>query len=100
MSLRLWPVLPKDNNTNGVAALEKLLMESPETEQVVIVRVNRRRATVDDDSHETTPIARIVHAELVPAGPRAEEVLEVMRDLLHERTGEQTLPFPKASADE
>jgi hypothetical protein len=41
-----------------------------------------------------------VHAELVPAGPRAEEVLEVMRDLLHERTGEQTLPFPKASADE
>ena len=96
MALRLWPVLPKDNNANGVALLEKLLMEAPDTEQVVIVRVNRRRATVDDDAHETTPTARILHAELVPAGPRADQVRQVMLDLLQERTGEQTLPFPKA----
>ena len=92
--IRLWATLPKDNNANGLGALEKLLMEDPDGEQLIIARVNRRRATIDDDSHETTPTARIIHAELVTDADQRAHALNLLRSALHARTGEQELPFP------
>jgi hypothetical protein len=93
MTVRMWATLPKDFERNALPSIEKALLADPDAEHVIIARVNRKRVTTDDDTHETIPTARIVHVE-VATGELHDAALELLTDLFKARTNLDTLPFP------
>jgi len=88
----MWATLPKDHEANGLTAIEKELVASPDGVHVVVALVNRKRLTVEDDASETTPTARIVHIEPL-SGEHADAARGLLMAALKERTGAVTLPF-------
>lgn len=78
MSVRLWPTLPKDTEANGLAALERPLLDDPAGPFYFIAEVNRRRATIDDDEDATTPTIRVLHGEAL-LGELSGEARELLR---------------------
>lgn len=94
MSVRMWTVMPKDHETNGLTVIEKLLADDPDAEHVVIARVNRKRFAGDDDTHEITQVARVVHIEVITDKQAEEHALKLLLRAHTERTGAQQLPFP------
>lgn len=99
MSVKMWSVMPKDYETNGLTVIEKLLADSPDTEHVIIARVNRKRFTGDDDTHETTQLARVVHVEVVSDPSEQTAALELLLRAYKRRTGADQLPFPSKDED-
>lgn len=93
MAVRMWASLPKDHLANGMPTIEKELLADADTEHVIIARINRKRVTTDDDTHETIPTARIIHVEVI-GGDLQAAALELLRDVYKARTGEGTLPYP------
>jgi hypothetical protein len=59
----MWPVLPKEHDANGLGSIERLMIDDPDAEFLFIGKLNRRRATVDDDTGDTTPTARVLRIE-------------------------------------
>lgn len=98
MSVRLWPVLPKDNDRNGLGAIERALIEDPEREHIVVAVINQRRTTTDADSGETTPAARVVHIEAI-SGDSEEAARNLLAEAHTERTGHEQLPFDDGDPD-
>jgi hypothetical protein len=92
MAVRLWSVLPKDFEANGLGAIERALMENPEHTHVVIAVLNRRRATIDDDAGDTTPTARVLEIEVL-GGEQADAARVALAHARKTRTGSETLPF-------
>lgn len=94
MAVRMWATLPKDYSANGLGAIEKALLDDPETEHVIVARINRKRVTTDDDTRETTPTARVVHIEVMTDPQASENALKLLGRAHKDRTGEDTLPYP------
>lgn len=72
MAVRSWPVMPKDWACNGLGNIEKQMIDDPDAEFIVISRVNRRRATIDDDSGDTVPTMRTLVIEPLTGDLEAE----------------------------
>ena len=92
MAVRMWASLPKDNEANGLTAIEKHLVDDPDSSHVVVAIINRKRLSIEDDAGETIPTARIVHIEPLSGGA-ADEARQLLVAALKERTGAATLPF-------
>lgn len=90
MAVRLWPVLPKDYEDNGLGTIEKLMIDDPDEEFYIVARINRRRATIDDEKGETVPTARVLHIE--PAtGDLEDAARELLNTAMRNRTKAGTL---------
>lgn len=88
MAVRLWPTLPKDHELNGLAALERPLLDDPAGPYYVVAEVNRRRATIDDDEDATTPTIRVLHGEAL-AGEHATAARQLLRQAQEKRCGKR-----------
>jgi hypothetical protein len=98
MAVRLWPVLPKDVERNGLAAVEQALIGDPEGTHVIIAVINQRRVTTDADSGETTPAARVLHVEAITGADEA-SARQLLVSAHKNRTGVEQLPFESDDAD-
>jgi len=97
MSVRLWPVLPKDFDRNGLGAIEQQLTNDPEATFVVVAVINQRRVTTDADSGETTPAARVVHVEAI-TGADVDSARALLVAAHKARTGRDQLDYPDGDA--
>lgn len=91
MAMKMWTVLPKDDEDNGLSCIEKIMNDHPEKQHVIIARVDRKRATVEDDDHSVKPTVRVVRVEVITdedAIERAEAMLDARRQA---RTGQRTM---------
>lgn len=99
MTVKMWPVLPKDVPANGLGVIEHALNDSPDTEHVIVAILNRRRATIDDDENTLIPTARIVSIEVL-TGTDAKDAREMLAEARKARTGSAELPFEDAERDD
>lgn len=78
---------------NGLVAIARELIDSPHKVHVVIALVDCKRITVDNDSGETVPTARIRRIE--PLSDPEDKALsqKMLRRALERRTGQTVLPF-------
>jgi hypothetical protein len=98
MTVKMWPVLPKDDPANGLGAIETALNDNPDQTHIVVAILNRRRATIDDDANELTPTARICAIEVINGG-NADQAREMLLAARKARTGSAELPFEDADGD-
>lgn len=89
--IRLGGTLPK-GDANGAAAIAADLIAEPHRFKVLLMIVDCRKVTTDNDTGEAIPTARIrrVEAVLPPDLPAAEQL---MRRALEKRTGRTVLPL-------
>lgn len=95
MAVRLWPTLPKDHESNGLTALERPLIDEPDGPYYFVAEVNRRRATIDDDSEETVPTIRVLHGEAL-FGELARTARQLLDQAQEKRVGPKPRPAPPA----
>lgn len=89
---KLRSTLPKDRDSNGMAAIREELVRSPMTQHVVLVVLDCHRIIDDIDDLVRTPVARIVRIEPETDPDRAAELLARMRELSEARNP-QTKPL-------
>lgn len=89
--IKLGGALPK-GDANGMAAIAADLVADPHRFKVVLLIIDCKKVTTDNDSGEQIPTARIRRAEAVlPQDlPHAEAI---MRRALEQRTGRVVLPL-------
>ena len=90
MTAKMWTVLPKDHADNGVGLIEQAIVDDPDEEYFVMIKVNQRRFTNDADTRESTPALRVLRFEPM-LGERhkiAEALMDEARDA---RTGQRKL---------
>jgi hypothetical protein len=91
MSINISGALPK-GDANGLGVIATDLVTDPHRFKVVMMIVDCKRVTSDNDTGETIPTARIRRAEAVlPQDLAAAE--QLMRRALESRTGRVVLPL-------
>ena len=85
---KLTSALPK-GEANGLAALDRDLIDSPSTVHVVIALVDCKKITTDMDSGDTEPVARIRRIEVIREDKEVAAVM--LRRALEVRTGKTVL---------
>lgn len=91
MAMKLWSVLPRDDVDNGLSVIEKIMNDDPDKQHVIIARVDRKRATIEDDDHSFKQTVRMLQVEVITdedAVERAQAMLDARRQA---RTGERVL---------
>ena len=80
-------------DANGLVAIARELIDTPHTVHVVVALVDCKRTTVDNDSGEVIPTARIRRVEVL--GDKEDKALaqKMLRRSLERRTGMTVLPF-------
>jgi hypothetical protein len=91
-STKLRATLPKDRDSNGMAAIREELLRNPMTQHVAIVVFDCHRIVDDIDDLVRTPIARILRIEPETDADRAVELLARARELAEARNP-QTKPL-------
>jgi hypothetical protein len=88
---KLGSTLPRGDG-NGLDALARVLIDSPQEIQVVVALVDCKKITTDNDTGEVEPTARIRRIEAIT---EADKVLagKMLRRALERRTGKTVLPF-------
>lgn len=89
---KLRATLPKDRDSNGMAAIREELLRDPMTQHVAIVLLDCHRIVDDIDDLMRTPIARILRIEPETDPDRAVELLARARELSEARNP-QTKPL-------
>lgn len=87
---KLASVLPK-GEANGLAALDRELIDQPRKVQVVVALVDCRRVVTDLDSGDIEPTVRIRRIEWIQRDK--DVVAKILRRAMEERTGKTVLPF-------
>ena len=88
---KLGAGLPK-GEANGLGALARVLIDTPEHVHVVIALVDCKKISTDVDSGDVEPTARIRRIEAVlPEDHKHAE--KMLRRSLEKRTGKVVLPF-------
>lgn len=82
--------LPK-GEANGLDAIARDLIDSPDRVHVVLMLVDCKSVTTDMDSGDVIPTARIRRVE--PITRDKERVMLMLRRAMEERTGKTVLPF-------
>jgi len=93
VAMKLWGVLPKDDADNGLAAIERTMMDHPDRQILVIGYINRRRATLDDDTKANTPTVRFTAIEAILDEDDADNAAAILRDRREQRLAPGQLPF-------
>ena len=93
MSVTLGSKLPKDER-NGLGAISAALVDVPGARQLVVAIVDCSKVTIDMDSGDNVPTARILAIEGFEAGSAiGRQLREIIRRQHAHRTGRQELPF-------
>ena len=100
MSVRLWPVLPKDFDRNGLGTIEQQITDDTEATFVIVAVVNQRRVTSDADTGENTPVARVLHVESLVTPEFEKQGRELLVSAHKDRTGRDQLDYPDGGADD
>ena len=87
---KLTSALPK-GEANGLAALDRDLIDSPSSIHVVIALVDCKKITTDVDSGDVEPVARIRRIEVIREDKDRAAIM--LRRALEVRTGKTVLPF-------
>ncbi|WP_414943332.1 DNA translocase FtsK [Amycolatopsis sp. cmx-11-32] len=97
MSVSLSGRLPKDDK-NGIGMIGAALLDDPTSTHLVVAIVTTQKVTQDIESGEVIPTARIVACEAFPGSSAdAKSLRRVWREAYEQRTGQQALPFEKAT---
>jgi hypothetical protein len=83
--------LPKGDG-NGLTAIANDLVASPHDVHVVVALVDCKKTTVDNDTGEVVPTARIRRIEPITEADR-DLAAKMLRRALEKRTGKTVLPF-------
>lgn len=87
---KLSSQLPK-GEANGLAALDRDLIDNPAKVQVIVAPVDCRKLVTDMDSGDIEPTARIRRVEVIRED--AGVVAAMLRRAMETRTGKTVLPF-------
>lgn len=88
---KISATLPKDE-ANGLVAIHRQLVNDPHRVHAAIVLLDCKRVTIDNDTAETVPTARIRRIEVV-AGEDLDLLERLFRRALEKRSGQTTLPL-------
>ena len=77
---------------NGLASIGRQLIDNPQQLHVAIALVDCKSKTIDTDSGEAIPTARVRRIEIVSASD-IDVAQQIMRRALEERTGQTVLPL-------
>jgi hypothetical protein len=88
---KLGASLPKGEG-NGLNSIARQLVDEPQTIHVVVALVDCKKTTVDNDTGEIVPTARIRRIEVISQGDK-ELAAHMLRRALEKRTGKTVLPF-------
>lgn len=83
--------LPKGDG-NGLNALARALIDSPQDIHVVVALIDCKKTTTDNDTGEVEPTARIRRIEAISEQDR-DLAAKMLRRALERRTGKTVLPF-------
>lgn len=92
MSANLAGSLPA-GEANGLAAIARELVETPEKVHVVIALVDCSKITTKTDSGDVIPTARIRRIEAITDGEDGRRMRMLLRREWERRTGKTVLPF-------
>lgn len=92
MPIRLWPVLPKDDEDNGLTRVEQMFVRDPGAEIIVVGRLGRRGLNVDDNNDgEQTPTLKFLAIEPVLVEADAKLASDLLQGAFRKRTAAGTL---------
>lgn len=77
---------------NGLGAIASALVSNPHDIHVVVALIDCKKTTVDNDSGEVVPTARIRRIEPITEADR-DLAAKMLRRALEKRTGKTVLPF-------
>ena len=80
-------------DANGLTAIARELIDTPHEVHVVVALVDCKRTTVDNDSGEVVPTARIRRVEVIGDAEDKALANKMLRRSLERRTGKTVLPF-------
>jgi len=81
-------------DANGLTAIARPLIDSPHNVHVVVALVDCKRTTIDNDTGEMVPTARIRRIEVIgDDGDDKALAQKMLRRSLERRTGKTVLPF-------
>lgn len=83
--------LPKGDG-NGLDALARKLIDSPQDVHVVVALVDCKKTTTDNDTGDIEATARIRRIEAITEGDK-DLAAKMLRRALEKRTGKTVLPF-------
>lgn len=83
--------LPK-GESNGLDAIARALLDSPQNVQVIVVLADCSKITTDVDTGDMEPTARIRRIEAIEGADR-EVAAKLLRRRFEQRTGKAVLPF-------
>jgi len=89
---RLAGILPK-GDPNGLNTILKDLIENPHHQHLLVVIADCSKTTIDNDSGETIPTARILNIEVIARPADRATAEKLLRRAFEERTGLSELPF-------
>jgi len=87
---KLASALPKDNDSNGLNALSRQLVEEPEGRHVIIAVVDCSKIETTIDTNDVEPTVRILRVETVNSADRL-DADEMLKRALEKRTGRTVL---------
>lgn len=88
---RLGGNLPR-GDANGLDALARALIDTPDQVHVVVALVDCKKITTDTDTGDVEPTARIRRIEAITADDRR-LASQMLRRALERRTGKTVLPY-------
>lgn len=93
MSVTLSGSMPKDDR-NGIGAISSALVDNPGAMQVIVAIVRGKTITIDVDSGDEVPTARIMAIEAFEGkSATGRQLREILRQQYSQRTGHNELPF-------
>lgn len=96
--MKIASQLPKGPQ-NGFTAIDRALVNQPETSHFVVAEVDCKSITTDTDTGDTEPTIRILHVEVIGEKSGALELVQKAMDAAYRRrTGDNPLPFDLRTA--
>ena len=92
--VKLSTKLPGDHETNGLDALAKDLVDSPDTIRLAVVWLDVSKVTVETDSGSHIPTVRVRRIEpLGDVGDVSDALRKLVDEAQEQRTGRTPLPL-------
>lgn len=82
-----------DGENNGLLALHGELVDAPNDMHVVVALVDCKRTTIDNDSGEVVPTARVRRIEPISDPDDGKRLIRLLRRAYETRTGKAVLPL-------
>jgi hypothetical protein len=100
-TVKLAAALPKDNDFNGLDAQASRLVERPDDLLIVVGWVDAQKVTIDTDSGDEVPTARLRRVEpICDVGEAPQVLIDLVQQAIQKRTGRKPVPFGIGSVEE